>query len=236
MRAVQGDITELQRRIGRLPDRISAAGREVADWNDAVDAGFYWSEGALNSPSTDPIHAGYVVPLGGGFGPRVLQEVSFPSATTAYAARTWRRIQAGGAWGSWFLIQGATDWVDLQSYLDAGITYVADGDAAMAGIRARRIGTRAAISLGNFMVDTMSVPASGNITNRGILLAIPAEYRPATGVPIGGGWAGRVWQGYVRPNGTVLMSAVSPDATATGTATWTDQTYSGSVEYEVATP
>lgn len=42
---------EQARRVG--PERLSAAGRQVGDWNDALDDGFYWSLGtALNGPSS----------------------------------------------------------------------------------------------------------------------------------------------------------------------------------------
>lgn len=125
-------------------------------------------------------------------------------------------------------------WTDLTGYLASGITYSPDGSPDLAGIVARRVGQFVELQLGNFTVASMSVPTTGNITNTLILAGIPAEFRPSGGAAISPAWAGRIWSGYVQSNGNVILGAVTPNATATGTETWTNETLSGTAFYPAA--
>lgn len=129
---------------------------------------------------------------------------------------------------------GDTGWVDLSSYVSTGITYVADADDSLKGIRAKRVGQEVTLSLGNFQVDSLSVPAHGNISNRRILDPIPVQFRPLGGAAISAAWNGRVWAGFVRPDGTVYMSAVAPRASAPDPDTWTNEMFSGTARYLAA--
>ena len=129
---------------------------------------------------------------------------------------------------------GDTGWVDLSSYVSTGITYVADADDSLKGIRAKRVGQEVTLSLGNFRVDSLSVPAHGNISNRPILDPIPVQFRPLGGAAISAAWNGRVWAGFVRPDGTVYMSAVAPRASAPDPDTWTNEMFSGTARYLAA--
>lgn len=147
------------------------------------------------------------------------------------------RSYYSGVWSDWFVEYLKTeDWTDLTSYLSSGISYVADGAGDLAGIRARRVGNMAELSLGNVVVASISVPIHGNVTNTNILENIPTKFRPATGISMGSGWNGRVWGGYVRPNGTVVIGSIVPDANASGTKTHTNEYLSGAVTYAVADP
>lgn len=127
------------------------------------------------------------------------------------------------------------DWTNLQGYLAPGITYLADGDSALAGIRARRVGLMVELSLGNFVIDSIAVPTDGNVGNRNILTNIPERFRPAGGASIGSAWYGKGWAGFARNTGGVVVASITPSATQTGTTTFTDLQLSGTATYPAAT-
>lgn len=95
----------LERRL--LPDRLQAGGQEVLDWDNAVGAGFYWSDtGAANTPIADRF-VGQVRRMGGGsLAGRIVQDVSIPDGG-AGSDRSWRRYFDGTAWSAWSMITGS---------------------------------------------------------------------------------------------------------------------------------
>lgn len=142
-----------------------------------------------------------------------------------------------GAWQPWNMLDSSVSgWTSLNSYLATGITYVADGNSTLAGIRARRIGPYAEIHLANIQVDSIDVPIHGNIANRQLFTGIPEKFRPATMAIINAGPAGRLWTGYVDYNGNMFMSSVAPSSTFTATTAIANETYSGVAFYPVADP
>jgi hypothetical protein len=106
-----------------------------------------------------------------------------------------RRLGGNGGGGASGGSNSGEGWTDLRSFLATGITYAADGSSTLAGIRARRIGGFVELSLGNLIIDTLSVPTSGNVANRTLLNAIPAKFRPwaaRQSVAVGTAPSGRV--------------------------------------------
>lgn len=119
MRQKNKEIGRLQRR--GLPQRLSATGMQVTDWNDAVNAGFYWSEGsALNNPVGN-IAVGRVLVKPTGVNPRVFQEVYFPSSTDRARKVTYRRVLAidTGIWSGWSVSGDDTGWVSSGVFASA---------------------------------------------------------------------------------------------------------------------
>lgn len=55
LRNLRNRVTSLERRIARgtfqLPGRLSPTGAEVTDWDNAVNAGFYWGVNAAHQPT-----------------------------------------------------------------------------------------------------------------------------------------------------------------------------------------
>lgn len=251
LRSIGSRLTSLERRLVRtpstspaLPPRLSATGEVVTDWNLAREVGFYSGNAALNQPanpadyystSTHNWWVGQVLRMPYITGDRLLQYVSRPNFANGWEFVR-RSFNGGATWEPWVNIGYTEDWTDLKGYLATGITYVADGASDLAGIRARRIGPFTELSLGNFRVDTMSVPVTGNIANRDVLLNFPAKFRPSVGVGIAAGWAGRGWSGYVRPNGSVIMGAVVPNSGNAATVTLNNETFSGTAFYPTSAP
>lgn len=97
-------VAQLER-TGGLAERLS--GKQVTDWNQALEAGFYWAdEGAANAPSASAFVGEVRVP-GGAFAGRIVQDVSIPSTTRNDLRKTWRRVRdSTGTWGAWTIITG----------------------------------------------------------------------------------------------------------------------------------
>ncbi|QTX04107.1 hypothetical protein [Agromyces archimandritae] len=127
-----------------------------------------------------------------------------------------------------------TDWEPLNAYLASGVSYVADGDTANAGLFARRVGPNVELRLMNVRIDSVSVPANGNIGNRTLLTGLPARYRPAHVAAMTPSSAGRLWSGTVTASGILVAAAIQPDATASGAVTLTNETLSGWAYYPAA--
>lgn len=109
LRTLKKRVGLLERRIAvgafRLPPRLQPAGQEVTDWNNATQAGFYWSQsGAANNPVGN-IAVGAVIVKGEAPNARVFQEVYFPTSTDSSRMQTWRRVNTAadgsGAWSAW---------------------------------------------------------------------------------------------------------------------------------------
>lgn len=209
---------------GQFIQRSSANATGARNYPEAV-AGFLDVIGNDNQPVGVGVHQRYTTY---GFG---------AGAGAGGGARTYERFQYQGTWSSWTMVSGRdANWTDLSSYLASGMSYAADPDATLAGIRATRVGPNVMLSLGNFVVASMSVGVTGNVVNANILTAIPARFRPLGGAGTTAGWNGRSWSGFVSPAGDVVFAAVTPSADMTGTETWTNQQYSGTAYYPAATP
>lgn len=103
---IMSRLTSLERRIGKLPDRLTATGEKITDWNSATAAGFYYGIDAANGPATvDGIGSG--VWLTGivqwhdaaGGTPRIIQMVR--QAKTDYARHLYVRYFNGTSWTAW---------------------------------------------------------------------------------------------------------------------------------------
>lgn len=92
-------VAQLER-AGGLAERLS--GKVVTDWNQALEAGFYWSEpNTANAPST-AAYVGEVRIAGGTFAGRIIQDLVVPSTTAMDFRRSWRRVRSEtGVWSAW---------------------------------------------------------------------------------------------------------------------------------------
>ncbi|MER8741554.1 pyocin knob domain-containing protein [Mesorhizobium sp. M1004] len=87
-----------------LPTRLGVVAKTIADWNTALDNGWYMGSGAANAPAANTGWNIGTVEAHGAAGYRTQTVYDF---TTAAAANTtiWRRHQNGGVWGAWYKIQ-----------------------------------------------------------------------------------------------------------------------------------
>ena len=246
LRSLRNRMTSVERRIARgtfqLPGRLSVNGQRVADWDDALAAGFYWGHDAANQPNPTadyrgPAHTwwtGLVQVFPASSGDKVKQYLARPNyvGTAAAAWEFVRHSTDGGlTWSRWYNVGFVEDWTDLRGYLASGVTYAADGASELAGIRARRIGQNTHLSLGNIVFASITTPTNGNAANHDILSGIPEKFRPEGGVMIGPGWNGRQWSGFIRPSGNVVLATLQPNVTDTTTATLTNEQLSGTAYY-----
>lgn len=80
-------------RSGGVAERLAPGGREIDNWDLAVDVGFYWSaDGAANAPAAGMCMGRVVRDQS-----RIVQEVPDPSSIITV---TWRRVYSG-SWGEW---------------------------------------------------------------------------------------------------------------------------------------
>lgn len=117
-------LVDVERRMGRLPNRLRPTGEQVTDWNNATETGWYWSDGsALNNPVGN-VAVGQVLVKPTGTNPRIMQIVYFPTATDSLRRREWRRIKAldTGNWGNWVLMNDDSGWVNITSGFASGFT------------------------------------------------------------------------------------------------------------------
>ncbi|QWY83810.1 minor tail protein [Microbacterium phage PermaG] len=105
---------------------LSTTGKEITDWNNAKESGWYWSStGALNTPNGESSLFGRVV---AGNNNRVIQEVFVPSTATQTFRKTWRRVTDGAGWSPWILHNGQTRHAEFSgtfNVADAGVGAVA---------------------------------------------------------------------------------------------------------------
>ena len=230
-----------------LPGRLTETGQQTTDMNLQIHNGWWWGIDPSNMPvrNVDYVGAanfgwwqGFTITSLSTSGALLVRQLV---SRADYSVSGWefaRNSPDGGVtWSAWRNIGFTETWTDLEPYRAAGITYAADGASDLAGLRARRVGLLVELSLGNFSVDSLSVPLHGNIVNRDILENIPAKFRPEVGVSLNPGWVGRLWTGYVRPSGVVAMGAVVPSANWTASnTTITNETFSGTALYTAGTP
>lgn len=92
-----------------LPDRLLAGGKEITNWNTALENGFYWSAvGALNVPSTAiqslPLNPGklvYGVVQQAGSSSNLEQVVAVWDGSAAQSDTYSRTLSDGSTWSSW---------------------------------------------------------------------------------------------------------------------------------------
>lgn len=107
-------ITLLERRLakGSIPDRLSTTGREITDWDDATETGFYWGIAAANSPArvsgagTPSWFMGVVTVHPGAGAARISQELR--EAYGTLQTTTYRRYWNGLTWSAW---KPSSDWL-----------------------------------------------------------------------------------------------------------------------------
>lgn len=107
VKTLDSRVSALERSGGLLPQRLAVTGRQVTDWNQATEPGWYWSDaGATNAPNAGAF-VGEVKVSGGAFAGRLVQEASLPSMTLQDMRRTWRRVrQENGTWSAWVPVTG----------------------------------------------------------------------------------------------------------------------------------
>lgn len=97
----QNRLVAVERRLARtaaaLPGRLQPFGQEVVDWDEAVEVGFYWGNGALNAPTAAGI---LVVGVVTATDTRLVQEIWSASVLDATRVNTWRRVRSG-TWSAW---------------------------------------------------------------------------------------------------------------------------------------
>ncbi|UAW08766.1 minor tail protein [Microbacterium phage SBlackberry] len=88
---------------------LSVGGKQVTDWNQALEPGWYWSdENSTNAPTTSAF-VGEVRVAGGAFSGRVIQDLVIPSMTGAIIRQGWRRVRdSNGTWSTWQAFNGTT--------------------------------------------------------------------------------------------------------------------------------
>lgn len=112
------DVDLLKRRGRFLPDRLGSQGRQVTNWNDAIEAGFYWGNvSAVNRPAGSTYLVGKVARNEMPGFERIVQEVMMPSGTaptSPYGMMSWVRVGflTGGTWGfsAWRRTNTGGDW------------------------------------------------------------------------------------------------------------------------------
>jgi hypothetical protein len=121
--------------------------------------------------------------------------------------------------------------------VESGLTALsaATGITGSSTCGVRRVGQMVELCLDVFVLDSISVPTSGNVGNRLLFNAVATKYRPKYETVICGGMSsGRAWTGYIATNGTIYMATVSPTNTATGSETLSAQSWSGSACFPAA--
>lgn len=116
---------------------------------------------------------------------------------------------------------------DMSKY-DTG--WVTSGLTASTGItlgtyRIRRIGNQVVVAIDPFTVDSLSVSTIGDIGNRAIC-TVPSAFQPSAVQALSSASTGRVASGYINGSGVIVLSALTPDATQTGTTTITNTQFS----------
>ena len=124
---IMARLSALENRIPAQPDRIGPMGKRVTDWNQAMEAGFYWSDNAaLNRPAGATWVTGVVtVNLMPTF-ERVQQQLMVPSAGNQTV--TYRRVGfsptytdgkiTGWSWSAW--IADGKGYNDFQPFMPDG--------------------------------------------------------------------------------------------------------------------
>lgn len=94
--AIDVRVAQLER-AGGLAERLS--GKQIDDWNDAVDPGFYYGNNAANAAYSGMVMGSVIIDGGA----RVVQEAYDP--TNLLDGRS-RRVLSGGVWGAWKRVGG----------------------------------------------------------------------------------------------------------------------------------
>lgn len=159
-----------------LDDRyITTMGKEVADWNTAVDNGYYWSftaaNGTVNAPTTSWVQ-GFVQRFGANTTERVTQTLRRVSGTSGYDGYEYTRWLdvPSGVWSEWAL--APTLWASVagkpSTYPPSGHTHpLSDVTGLSDGLSI----TNAPTTLANFN----SAIATGFYTANGSTLGTPSS-------------------------------------------------------------
>lgn len=101
----------VERRLGILPERISSSGRKVTDWNDAIDSGWYYGQGAANQPlSLTGVTVDYWVGetkvfwTSGGI-VRITQTLERPDINNGPIVQRTFNAGSSGVWSAWEFIE-----------------------------------------------------------------------------------------------------------------------------------
>lgn len=119
--------------------------KQVTDWNNATEVGFYWSEtGAANNPAGGPA-VGVVITYGpdSGTTARVMQEVWSPQGQSEDYGVSWRRVAMTGttSWTPWAEASGGGTPVGQATESTAGIAMLAGDVDARNGLDHTKIMT-----------------------------------------------------------------------------------------------
>lgn len=127
--------TALERRQNILAERLSGGGVQVTNWNDAIEAGFYWSDAsASNRPVGSSFLSGVVYQnnMPGFF--RIVQDVTIPGTNRTNI--DFRRIGFYNAvdgpllWSAWSRTDGViipTGWIGAAFNVNTGLFNITPG-------------------------------------------------------------------------------------------------------------
>jgi hypothetical protein len=85
-----------------LPARLGAAAQQIADWNDAVENGWYMAVGGANAPTPGVWYIGMVVCHQTVW---VTQTVHDFTADSSADTQTWQRDCNNGVWSAWYRLR-----------------------------------------------------------------------------------------------------------------------------------
>lgn len=88
---------------GQLPARLRAASITIADWDSAIENGWYMASGAANAPTADAVwYTGSVEAPNINW---ITQTVHAFAADWPENTLTWRRDRNNGVWGAWYRLR-----------------------------------------------------------------------------------------------------------------------------------
>lgn len=96
-------VEHLERNV-EIPPQMTGSGKQVSNWDDAMDAGFYWSVGATNSPPVSPDGWWMGAVHRNSINNRVMQTLHEAKGSTF--VNGYCRYWNGSSWGEWQM-QGA---------------------------------------------------------------------------------------------------------------------------------
>ena len=193
------------------PAGVMVFGTTITDWNLVKQPGFWSANGTeLNSPKTGAIWSGYVYARPSSPDNSITQILT--RLTSGDAPEVWcRQYSDTNGWRSWKRM-----FDDVYYNSTAGIT--AGTGATISNFIAHRIGGVCSVYI-SLTVPTITVPASGNVTNTKVATITDPRFIPSVAqAALLGGSAGPVTQAYIDTSGDVYITATSGGAAYTSGA------------------
>lgn len=115
---------------GRLAN-VATSGNTITDWNDVIENGWYAADDAANAPAEGWL-TGHVISHDGTYAVQVLRE-SIAEPLDGSDSKTWRRIRAGGIWGTWRRVYSTGPELDARYSMPTGSVSMFAGASTPAG-------------------------------------------------------------------------------------------------------